>query len=206
MNKMKIRSFAVVVLSLQVGLCEADSLAAGVCLSNDVFSVELNSANGGLTALRLRDDPDRMNWIEGLGTWGVPADMEFVGAARQGGAWISRYRKGVLELVIERTLDATSLRERFVFRNTADYDLYFLRGQLGVFATFNDSYTDAATCETKRCHAHIWCGGANSYVHALKMGPFPTELALILTQGELDAYSVRRVAKEISNGAPSKLG
>ena len=192
------RGAVCLVLGLSV-LFKAWASGDDVCLSNGVFAVELDSSNGGLSSLRLHDDPDRMNWIEGLETWGVPVGMEFAGVERQGDTWISRYRKGVLKLAVERTPGRTFLRERFVFRNTADYDLYFLRGQLGVFATFNDSYADAATCETKRCHAHIWCGGANSYVHALKMGPFPTELALILTQGDLDAYSVRRVAKEISN-------
>lgn len=57
----------------------------------------------------------------------------------------------------------------------------------------------ASVCETRRCHAHIWCGGENSWVRALKMGPYPTELALVLQEGDLDAYSVRRIWDEMSN-------
>lgn len=45
------------------------------------------------------------------------------------------------------------LLERFNFRNTAPYDHYFQRRELGVFATFNDNYTDAETCEKHRCNA-----------------------------------------------------
>ena len=168
-------------------------------MENGKFTVEFNSANGGLKALVLKNDADRMNWIEGLGTWGVPSGMEYLGAEQKDGKAVSRYRRGVLELTVERSMGSDFLRERFSFRNTAPYDLYFQRGELGVFATFNDNYTDAGTCEKSRCHAHIWCGGENSYVHALKMGEFHTELALILMQGSLDSYSVRRVAKEISN-------
>lgn len=168
-------------------------------MENGKFTVEFNSDNGGLKSLVLKNDADRMNWIEGLGTWGVPAGMEFLGAEQKDGKSVSRYRRDVLELTVERSMGGDFLRERFIFRNTAPYDLYFQRGELGVFATFNDNYTDAGTCEKSRCHAHIWCGGENSYVHALKMGEFHTELALILTQGSLDSYSVRRVAKEISN-------
>ena len=168
-------------------------------MENGKFTVEFNSANGGLKTLVLKNDADRMNWIEGLGTWGVPSGMEYLGAEQKDGKAVSRYRRGVLELTVERSMGSDFLRERFSFRNTAPYDLYFQRGELGVFATFNDNYTDAETCEKRRCNAHLWCGGENSYVHALKMGEFHTELALILTQGSLDSYSVRRIAKEISN-------
>ena len=182
-------------------LCLAADMHAGELkkMENDKFKVEFNADNGGLKTLVLKNDADRMNWIEGLGTWGVPAGMEFLGAEQKDGKAVSRYRRGVLELTVERTMGSDFLRERFSFRNTAPYDLYFQRGELGVFATFNDNYTDAETCEKRRCNTHIWCGGENAYVHALKMGEFHTELALILTQGSLDAYSVRRVAKEISN-------
>ena len=182
-------------------LCLAAGMHAGELkkMENDKFTVEFNADNGGLKTLVLKNDADRMNWIEGLGTWGVPAGMEFLGAEQKDGKAVSRYRRGVLELTVERSMGSDFLRERFSFRNTAPYDLYFQRGELGVFATFNDNYTDAETCEKRRCNAHLWCGGENAYVHALKMGEFHTELALILTQGSLDAYSVRRVAKEISN-------
>ena len=152
-------------------------------MENGKFTVEFNSANGGLKTLVLKNDADRMNWIEGLGTWGVPSGMEYLGAEQKDGKAVSRYRRGVLELTVERSMGSDFLRERFSFRNTAPYDLYFQRGELGVFATFNDNYTDAETCEKRRCNAHLWCGGENSYVHALKMGEFHTDLALILTQG-----------------------
>ncbi len=168
-------------------------------MHNRLFSVELRPENGGLKSLVLHDDPDCMNWIEGTGTWGVPLGMEFLSMERKENAAISRYRRNALELEVRRTMGDTFLRERFTFRNSAGCDLYFQRGALGIFGTFNDSYADAETCEKKRCHTHLWCGGANSYVHALKMGPFTTELALILTRGELDCYSVRRIECDSSN-------
>ena len=181
--------------------CVTVFAVVGTCgaFSNDCYTVELNSTNGGLKSFRLNADSDQMNWIEGLETWGTLPGFEFKGTTQKGAALISTYRKGVLEVSVERTFEKTFLRERFTFHNTAAYDLYFQRGEIGIFTTFNDNYTDAAICETKRCNAHIWCGGAASYVHALKMGPFPTELALILTEGELDSYSVRRVQREWSN-------
>lgn len=37
-------------------------------MENGKFTVEFNSDNGGLKSLVLKNDADRMNWIEGLGT------------------------------------------------------------------------------------------------------------------------------------------
>lgn len=167
-------------------------------MKNRLFTVEPMPENGGLKSLVLNDDPDRMNWIEGFGTWGVPFDFEFLGMEESGNRVTAHYRKDTLELEVVRTLEGDLLRERYRFRNSGAYDLYFQRGALAVYATFNDSYPDSAMCLTQRCHAHIWCGGENSYVHARKMGPFPTELALILTAGALDSYSVRREQAESS--------
>ena len=53
--------------------------------------------------------------------------------------------------------------------------------------------------EIIRCHAHIGCGSEFSYVHARKIGSFPTDVALILTQGSLDCYGVERIEEESSN-------
>ncbi len=168
-------------------------------MKNDFFNIEFMPENGGLKSLVLNSDPYAMNWIEGMKTWGVPAGMDFVKMFQESGKTVSCYSKKELEVRVEREIKQDALVERFFFRNTAAYDLYFQRGQLGIFATFNDNYTSADICETQRCHTHIWCGGENSFIHARKMGPFPQELALILTKGSLDTYSVRRIAQEISN-------
>ncbi len=168
-------------------------------MKNRWFAVEAMPENGGLKSLILNDDPDRMNWIEGFGTWGVPLGFDFCGMEESGDKITAHYRKDTLELEAVRSMEENLLRERYIFRNAGTFDLYFQRGGLAIYTTFNDSYQDAATCIRQRCHAHIWCGGENSYVHALKMGLFPTEIALILTAGALDAYSVRREVKESSN-------
>ena len=169
-------------------------------MKNRWFSVEPAPENGGLKSLVLNDDPASMNWIEGVGTWGVPLDFRFLGMEEQGNSLLSRYQLDTLELEVTRTMEEGLLRERFTFRNTGTFDLYFQRGGISLYTTFNDSYESAEICIAERCHTHLWCGGENSYVHATKMSPFPIELALILTEGALDAYSVRRIEeKSISN-------
>ena len=195
-------------------------ILAALALSNAVFTVTWNEADGGLDSLVLNGDADRMNWIEGTDTWGTLRWMRrdlskkvrpkrelwldtekfaFTGLRREGNAVVSSYTNTLLRAEVRREVTARGLEESYVFTNAAKFPVYFLRGDLGILATFNDSYADAATCEAKRCHAHIWCGGENSWVRALKMGPFPTELALVLQEGDLDAYSVRRIFSELSN-------
>ena len=195
-------------------------LLAALALSNAVFTVTWNEKDGGLDSLVLNDDPDRMNWIEGTDTWGtlrwLKRDISwktdpkrelwldtqkfvFAGMRPDGRAVVSTYTSDHLRAEVRREVTDDALEETYVFTNVEKFPLYFLRGDLGILATFNDSYTDASVCETKRCHAHIWCGGENAWVRALKMGPFPTELALVMQEGDLDAYSVRRVFKEFSN-------
>lgn len=168
-------------------------------MQNNFFKIEFKPETGTVKSLVMNHDPDGMNWVEGLFSWGLPADFEFVEMKSAGNEVHSRYRKETLELEVIRTLEPDRLTERYIYRNTGYYDLYFQRGGLGIYATFNDSYPESDICIKKRCHAHIWCGGEHSYIHARKMGPFPTELALILTHGSLDSYSVERIEQEMSN-------
>lgn len=190
--------------------------AEDVVLSNAAMTVTWDGRDGTLASLVLNDDPHRMNWIEGTDRWGAlryhrmkiekmsdssgdTTRFGFVRLERDGGVVTSVYTGGVIRAEVRRRLTDAGLEESYRFVNTATWPVYFLRGHLGILATFNDSYAPSTTCETQRCHAHVWCGGENSWVHALKMGPFPTELALVLREGDLDAYSVRRVFREFSN-------
>ena len=184
--------------------------------ANADFTVTWNKVDGTLASLVLNDDPDRMNWIEGTANWGQirlvsqSPDMSFQNSTafrfkgmREDGEWVvSSYAMAgweTLRAEVRRRVTDEGLEEEYTFFNDATWPIYFRRGDLGILATFNDSYGDADECIVRRCHAHIWCGGENSWIHALKMGPFPTELALVLQKGDLDAYSVRRLWKESSN-------
>lgn len=202
-----------------IGFCLTS--AAAVVRSNDVFTVTWDEKDGTLASFVLNGDSDKMNWIAGTDRWGAlrahrmawcklpdgswgdtsgdTTRMAFVGLREEGAAVVSVYEQDALRAEVRREIVDGALSERYVFTNTKDWPIYFLRGHLGILATFNDSYARASVSETQRCHAHIWCGGENSWVRALKMGPYPQELALVLQQGDLDAYSVRRILPEASN-------
>lgn len=191
----------------------------GVAKTNDAFVVTWNAKNGGLASLVLRDDADRMNWIEGFETWGEirtnareiraggwtgaafldSEKLAFRGLREEGGRVVSEYGNGVLSATVVREMLPDAIRETYAIRNATKTPVYLNRGDLGILTTFNDDYPGADECIRRRCSAHVWCGGENSWVKAVKMGVFPTELALVLNEGSLDWYSVRRLAKDGSN-------
>ena len=188
---------------LLVSAALALSARADVVRTNECFAVAWNAANGALASLVMNGDADRMNWIEGLECWGEirtnarridgrdgwtgaafrdSEKLPFKGLREEGGKVVSVYDNGLLRAEVVRELTRDALKERYVFTNVSQAPLYFGRGNLGILATFNDDYAGADECIRRRCSAHVWCGGGNSWVRAVKMGPFPTELALVLSE------------------------
>lgn len=181
--------------------------------------VAYDGTNGGVKAIVLAGDTNGMNWAEGTGTWGTirchsseyvwsehrdlffnPPLLRLVSFAETNGTAVARYTddRGLLATVTRRA-SGGELDERYEFENTAYAPRYFLKGHLGILATFNDSYDSAGVCNRLRCHAHVHALGTNAYVHALRMSPGAPELVLRMTEGALDGYSVRRIKEEWSN-------
>ncbi len=211
------RNVSCLSLSILLLLCASAAFAA-VSRENAAFRVEWNESNGGLKSLVLKDDAAEMNWIDGDRTWGevraygIEIDwstgmdtygnapfLDFKGLEEREGEVVSRYARGNLTAEVVRRLETNSLVETFLVRNAGPAPHYFLRGHLGVLTPFNDEYDRADVCENRRCDTHIFTGGEVSWVHALKMAPYPTELLLELEEGSLDGYSVCRRADAFSN-------
>lgn len=176
-----------------------------LCILSSVV-LQMNPRNGGVEALRFPDDPDGMNWVEGNRTWGLPRYYDtfkrvyaLYGLERASDGIVTYTNRETRVTVERRRTEDGSLADRYEVENFSAHDVYFRRGDFGVYATFNDSYADAATCEKQRCHAHLWCGGEAGYVHAVPMGPKAAELGLVLTDGSLDTYSIERFWHEYSN-------
>ena len=96
-------------------------------MQNNFFKIEFKPETGTVKSLVMNHDPDGMNWVEGLFSWGLPADFEFVEMKSAGNEVHSRYRKETLELEVIRILEPDRLTERYIYRNTGYYDLYFQR-------------------------------------------------------------------------------
>ncbi|MFR6641160.1 MAG: hypothetical protein ACLUSP_07350 [Christensenellales bacterium] len=140
-----------------------------------------------------------MNWVEGKRVFGEIKGGELVTAKAEGSKLIAEYKTKHLTVLVTREYSDGIYRERYVFRNDGVFDVFFNRGAVGIYATFNDSYEAASISMKKHCNAHIWCGGEVSWVNAVKMGPYDRGLMLVLTEGALDTYSVERDLAEWSN-------
>lgn len=164
-----------------------------------MLSVNFNYDNGGIDSITDTTDRHAMNWVEGKSTWGLVKDAEVVSVEKTDTGLKAVYKTKHMIIDVERVLDGGILTERYTFRSGIGCDIFMRRGETGIYATFNDSYDKASVCMTKRCHAHIWCGGEVSYVEARRMGPSENCLGLVLTKGSLDTYSVERDLSEWSN-------
>ena len=135
-----------------------------------------------LTGITHPDDKYGMNWIESkhaLGETVCPGDVEV--------------RKKL-------TLNDESIELEITFHNPNDYDLLLRKGAVGIYVPFNDSYGKASVCMTQRCHAHLNMCGSSSYIMGFRMGGEEPHLGMVLSCGELEAYSIERENKSNDRG------
>jgi hypothetical protein len=137
---------------------------------------------GQLLSLSSDEDVSAMNWVDGNKSWGTLIAPP-----------------GIKTSIVRRILPNGHLQERYSFTNATDFPIFIQKRDAGIYTTFNDNYENADICLEKRCHTHIFCGGASSYVMALRMGGRAPHLGLMLIDGELIDYSVERNPEKLSN-------
>ena len=138
--------------------------------------------DGTLTFLANNVDPYKMNWIEGEHSGGSVTAPE-----------------GIAVQVTRNITEEGNLREEYNFTNVSEFPVFFQNTDLGIYATFNDSYEDATTCMKQRCHTHLYCNGEAAYVMALRMGGEAPHLGMMLLEGGLNGYSIQRKEKELTS-------
>ena len=120
----------------------------------------------------------------GTGRWQTPSEIQ----SRADGA-IARHRPVPgLELMVRRQIAGDRYHEVYRWRNTAREPLRITG--LGVNVPIRDVYDGAAAALARSCHAHVFTGGAWSWVLAEPMAGTPPLLGAIVRTGELWAYSV----------------
>lgn len=165
------------------------------------WRVRIDGRSGGIERLENPRDPNGMQWLRQAAPWGTGwARIEGVTtwwrqpqAVRALGprAMESVYDVPRLRVTVRRELTSDEqLKESYTFENTGSLPLMLSDDALGIRVPLVDSYPGAAVCLTQRCHAHLWMGGASSYVNAMRMGGAAPHLGLALTEGSLAAYSI----------------
>jgi hypothetical protein len=115
--------------------------------------------------------------------WDQPAAIEW---HTQGVDCSYRLLDG-LHLFVERRFGA-EWTEAYRLTNTTDQALAI--GALAISTPFRDVYHSAADSLRAACHAHVWTGGAYSFVWAVPMNGSAPGLGLAVTEGTLWSYSI----------------
>jgi hypothetical protein len=177
-------------------------------LENALWHLEIHPHTGALARLGHPADPHGMNWISdsaenptvldshgwGLGFLAVPGGNGPQRWQRPEEVTLeencsrARYWVGAIEVTITRRLHGDRFDETFEFHNPGASEEVIWG--IGLYTPFNDNYPDAATCVTRRCNAHLWCGGNTAYACCLRMGGVGPHLGLILTEGFIGGYSI----------------
>lgn len=126
-------------------------------------------------------DPYRMNWLR--------PDYEY--------GQVKTPKE--LEWEVENRREGDVLYTKIRLTNPGKKPYFADAGSIGIAFPLPDSYEDAQTCLTRRCHTHIFCGRDVSYICALRMGGQPPHLGMVLTEGSLECYSVERDLSRMSN-------
>ncbi|RCK67988.1 hypothetical protein DT076_18695 [Desertihabitans brevis] len=122
--------------------------------------------------------------LDGLGhRFDAPAEVDW----RADGVRV-RHRLGPLVLTLTRTVD-DSWTETHELHNPGGQPVRI--GSFAVSTPWRDLYGSAADSLTRAVHAHLWTGGADAWVWAVPMNGADAGLGLVLTEGELWAYSVQ---------------
>ncbi len=139
----------------------------------------LKEKGGLLTQFSFADDPLNMNWICAGHPWGATSSPE-----------------GIVCHSSRSILPGDILEETYTFVNTTAEPIACPEGSIAIELHLNDNYLEAEVCLTQRCHVHVWCGGEVSWIMALRMGGQAPHLGLLLTEGALGSYSIRRSLTE----------
>lgn len=91
------------------------------------------------------------------------------------------------------------VRTRIEISNTGRLPVFTSVKDISIAVPLQDKYESSEICMQECCHTHIFCGGEISYIMALRMGGDAPHLGMVLTEGSLDSYSVKRDFSKMSN-------
>lgn len=176
-------------------------------MENNIFKIELNAETGNMTSLIIAEDGHRMNWCGGTHEWGeflcggyvyennkyVPKRSRLISFREDKDKAESIFSNGKIETRVYRSFTENgNFKEEYTFKNISDSDVFFRKGEFGIYTPFADEYIKAAQSLAKRCNTHIWCGENVSWINALRQGKSNLNIGLFLSEESLACYSIDR--------------
>lgn len=173
-------------------------------MKNNFFTVTFNKATGNIKSIVINDDPDKMNWCGMTREWGdvvcenrviqeKSRDVEFIDFSENDNQAVSRFTNGKLDITVTRTFtERGTLKESYTFTNTIDGDVFIRKGDISIYTPFPDEWKSADISQRTRSNTHVWEGGTEAWINALKQGESEHNIGVVVTNGAFDAYSIDR--------------
>lgn len=193
-------------LLLFFALATLDVFAQGLKVGFDtssggVKSISIEGDSCGMEWL-MRTDGSQYSWVRNQHSWGLGYFDRVINGVDRSYNWgadclksVSAdgvravYETGGVRITVTREWHGGALTESYTFTNMERWGLCYL-SDLGIYTPLNDNYPNSGECIPRRCNVHIWDGGSEAYVCALRMGGFAPHLGLVLQEGEIDGYEI----------------
>lgn len=89
-----------------------------------MFDIKFNYVNGGVDIIRNTEDKYKMNWIEGVNTWGVIKNSKTESVTRCENGLIAVYRAPNFSVTVRRSLENDIYRESSIPLKTRRAERY----------------------------------------------------------------------------------
>ncbi len=185
-----------IMLILPVTTCRA-----AIHLTSTAWRVTISTKTGAVRRISNPHDPYKMNWVRNAGNWGISIlkqggkaillnHPETPAAAQPDGCKVIYKTTGFRLTVIRRINRHGEFAETYRLRNIGQSAVRLSTADWEIVVPFNDQYPNAFISETKRCNAHVWAGDNVTWINGVRMGGYPPNLGLVLTHGDIAAYSL----------------
>lgn len=191
-------------------------------LTSKLFTVNITD-DGVTSELYVNADSDKMDFLAGQGKSGVPylipqrrggyftgdtivEPMQLKEVFEADGCIIAVYEDARLKATVTKGFRQNgNYYENYRFENIFTNDEFFCRGDIAISASFADKQDTALYSLKHCCDTHIWCGENSSYIELLKNGLSENNIGIVVTKGDLSAYSLNRNAEFTCGHKPASM-
>jgi hypothetical protein len=187
----------------------------GWWLTRHALAARVSAHTGAIDRLWPAADPHTMNWVAsaadgwhpishgwGLGMIGgrpfrgrddAPVRWQEAEVRPDGDALIAAYACGGWRVTVRRAPVAGTLVERVEITNALDRPR--AAGSLWIYTPFRTDVIGGAATLRERCHAHVWAGGRETWIKAVRWSGEGPHVALAVHQGEFTGYGLEGVSE-----------